>query len=233
MKPLRFNRDKVSQLTWESIYDHATLCAYTEMAGLMHNSHALEKLRDQASYDTGSISAAAIWTIFSTCLYFEPKIAVEVGTFIGKSTLAMAHAMDQSRHEAPKIFTCDFSNNIELNLKTRTHITQFPNQSSTEMFRSLAQRGVRCDVLMLDGRLQKDDSLHLSPLLHEKTVIMLDDFEGIEKGCVNAMGLMQSLSTTHLLVYPPTKEARERRGLHDSCTLGLIVPKSLAEFTNQ
>lgn len=233
MNPLRFNRVNVSHLAWTTIYDNAALFAYTDMPALLSEARATEVLRTQAEYDTGSISVAAIWSIFAACLYFRPQVVAEVGTFIGRTTLALAWAMDHTQREPTEIFTCDISNDIQLRFNVRTRITQFPKQSSTDMFRDLVQRGVRCDILMLDGRLQKDDWTHLPSLLHDKTVIMLDDFEGTEKGCINAMGLMQSLSSTHLLIYPPTNEVLNRRGFADSCTLGMIIPRSLTQFTNQ
>jgi hypothetical protein len=62
---------------------------------------------------------------------------------------------------------------------------------------------------------------------------MLDDFEGIEKGTINAMLLMKSLNKSHFLIYPPTNDTLERRGFLEQCTLAMIIPKSLFYFTNQ
>ena len=233
MEPIRINRAKLSQASWEAIYDHAAPYAFNDMNKLMQKALSLEALRDQADYNTGSISTAAVWSIFAACLYFQPKMVAEVGTFIGKSTLALAAAMDQTGNENLGVFTCDFSNQISLNLDTRTNVTQFPKQSSTDMFAELARQGLRCDLLLLDGRLQDDDLRLLSAILHDQSVMLLDDFEGTEKGCVNAMVLMRSLAETHFLLYPPTREAMQRRGLMDGCTLAMIVPKSLVTFTNQ
>jgi hypothetical protein len=49
----------------------------------------------------------------------------------------------------------------------------------------------------------------------------LDDFEGVEKGVINAANLMRSLMPTHHLVYP-----------YRSLT-AMILPKSMVEFTAQ
>lgn len=233
MEPIRINRAKLSQAAWEVIYDHAAPYAFNDLNQLMLKSQSLESLRKQADYNTGSISTAAVWSIFSACLYFQPKMVAEVGTFIGKSTLALATAMDQGESHTHGVFTCDFSNDIALNFETRTKVTQFPKRSSTDMFSEIAKQGLRCDMLLLDGRLQDEDLRLLSAILHDQSVMLLDDFEGTEKGCVNAMVLMQSLSETHFLIYPPTREALQRRGLLDGCTLAMIVPKSLVAFTNQ
>jgi hypothetical protein len=233
MQPIRINRTRLSTSTWESVFDYSAPYAFTEMGKLMQNALSLEERRSQADYDTGSISTAAVWSIFSACLYFQPKMVAEVGTFIGKSTLAIASAMDLCRHEVFGVFTCDFSNNIGLNLGTRTPIMQFPKQPSTAMFSQMVKDGIRCDILLIDGRLQEADLDLLPSVLHEQSVILLDDFEGTEKGCVNAMVLMQSLSKNHYLIYPPSRQALERRGLMDGCTLAMIVPRSLVAFTNQ
>lgn len=233
MEAIRINRAKLSQASWEAIYDNAAPYVYNEMNKLMSRALSLDTLREQADYNTGSISTAAIWSIFSACLYFQPQMVAEVGTFIGKSTLALAAAMDQVGDETLGVFTCDFSNDIELNLDTRTQVTQFRKQSSTEMFDKLARQGLRCDLLLLDGRLQDKDIGILSAILHDQSVILLDDFEGTEKGCVNAMVLMSSLVETHFLLYPPTRESMQKRGLLDGCTLAMIVPKMLVTFTNQ
>ncbi len=233
MKPIRLNRAKLSQAIWETLFDYSAPYAFMEMQQLMQKSLSLEDRRSQADYNTGSISSATIWSIFAACLYFQPKMVAEVGTFIGKSTLAVTSAMDLCMHEVFGVFTCDFSNDIRLNLDTRTPIMQFPKQPSTKMFAEMVKDGIRCDVLLMDGRFQDEDLKLLPSVLHEQSVILLDDFEGTEKGCVNAMVLMQSLNKSHYLIYPPSRQALERRGLMDGCTLAMIVPRSLVAFTNQ
>jgi hypothetical protein len=233
MDPIRLNRAKLSQAAWDALFDHSAPYAFTDLKGLIQKSLALEELRSQADYNTGSISTAAVWSIFSACLYFKPKVVAEVGTFIGKSTLAIACAMDLSPHEVLGVFTCDYSNDIVLNLNTRTPITQFPKQSSTAMFLEMVKNGITCDILLLDGRLQPADLSLLPSILHEQSIILLDDFEGTEKGCVNAIALMQSLERDFHLIYPPSKKALESRGLLDDCTVAMILPKSLVALTNQ
>jgi hypothetical protein len=69
------------------------------------------------------------------------------------------------------------------------------------MFRTLADKGVKVDLIYLDGRLSQDDFEPLTKIAHEKTVFVLDDFEGIEKGVNNAMMLE---GPGRLLIYPRT-----------------------------
>jgi hypothetical protein len=233
MRPITINRCRLSRVIWEAIFDHSEPYSFNNFNGLFTETLLLEKLREHADYNTGSISTSTIWSIFSACLYFQPKLIAEVGTFIGKSTFAAASAMDLMPHEPLGVFTCDFSNDIKLNLKTRTPIIQFPRKPSTVMFSEIEKTGMRCDMLLLDGRLQDADLPILSSVLYDQSVFLLDDFEGTEKGCVNSMLIMQSLGNTHHLVYPPSSEALLRRGFKDGCTLAMIVPKSLVAFTNQ
>jgi len=230
---IRINRKKLSEAAWTFLLEHSAPYKKTEMEMLFKKSLLLEDLRNQASYNTGSITTATMWSIFSTCLYFQPKMVAEVGTFIGKSTLSIASAMEISRHEAFGIFTCDFSNNISLKFDSRIPVQQFPLQPSTAMFLEMIKNDIRCDVLFLDGRLQGADLNLLPSILHEKSIILLDDFEGVEKGCVNAMVLMQSLGKNYHLIYPPSRHALELQGLVDDCSLAILVPKSLVSFTDQ
>jgi hypothetical protein len=165
--------------------------------------------------------------------YFKPKKIIEVGTFVGKSTLSMLRGMDFSGVTDPKIYTCDFSNDIKLPFGKDNEIVQFPRVSSTGMFEKLHSEGVMCDLLALDGRLQPGDFTLLGSLLHQHSIILLDDFEGVEKGVINGSSLMQPLQKTHTLVYPPSQETLSRFGFFDDCTSALIIPRTAFQLTSQ
>ncbi len=233
MAQIRINRTKLSTIVWESIFENAAHIHADETQLLIKQASTLDILRTNAEYDTGSISTSAIWSIFSACHFFRPVKVAEVGTFIGKSTLSIAWAMDKHHNDQSCIYTCDFSNNINLDLSTKTKVKQYPKLSSTDMFNDIVQKNVSCDVIFLDGRLQNSDYKLLPKLIHPKTVFLLDDFEGIEKGVVNAMVLMQSLDKSHFLIYPPSNDLLNKQGLKDACSIGMIIPKSLISFTNQ
>ncbi len=233
MEKIRINRVRFTDIAWGAVFEHAAVHADTIRAELFQKSVLLDELRAQAAYNTGSIGTGAIWSLFAACLYFKPKTVAEVGTFIGKSTFAMACAMDQVYPEGGQIFTCDFSNKIDLNFATRTQVRQFQLQSSTDMFAKMASENQRCDLLLLDGRLQKEDFSLLSSVLGPETVILLDDFEGTEKGVINAAHLMNSMQDSHYLAYAPSRDLMYRNGLYEGCTIGMIIPRSLVEHTNQ
>ena len=50
--------------------------------------HTLEALRKQADYDTVSICTISAWSLYTVVRNFRPEVILEVGTFIGKSTIA-------------------------------------------------------------------------------------------------------------------------------------------------
>lgn len=233
MEKIRINRARFTEIAWSVIFENAAVHASSLRPELFQKSLSLDDLRQQAAYNTGSIGTGAIWTIFAACLFFKPKSVAEVGTFIGKSTFSMACALDIAYTEGAQIFTCDFSNKIDLQFGTRTQVRQFQMKSSTDMFSVLAEEKKKCDLLLLDGRLQADDFKLLSLILHPESVILLDDFEGTEKGVINALQLMNSLQDTHYLAYPPSRELMLSNGLHEPCTIGMIVPRRLVEHTNQ
>jgi predicted O-methyltransferase YrrM len=124
--------------------------------------------------------------------FFQPKVIAEVGTFIGVSTKTMNLAMER----LVDIYTCDHSNNINLDVP---NIFQYPKRPSFEMFADMVEKGVKVDLVYLDGRLSQEDVEPLSKIIYAETVFVFDDFEGIEKGVTNAM-MVESFSRA--LIYP-------------------------------
>ena len=109
---------------------------------------------------------------------------MEIGTFIGKSSWSMAKAQDDGYIENSYLVTCDFSNDINIPWGGKTKFKQYKKQSSTNM---LQQEKVSPDLVFIDGRMQNEDLILFEKLLHKDTVILLDDFEGVEKGVINYM----------------------------------------------
>lgn len=195
----------------------------TQLAGL-------EALRDQADRNTGSISASAAWCIYSLVRHFRLSRAIEVGTFIGKSTLAMAAAMDDGGHPG-EIFTCDMSNALDLPWTGQTKITQFRSCTSSAMFDQLEGP---FDFAFLDGRIPLEDVARLEQLLALDAIIALDDFEGIEKGVANLFALRQaSRFQSHALMYPCPRPMLERRGFSSLATVAVLLPLSRFHIAGQ
>ena len=233
MQPALIGRRQLSPLVWDLILQSTANLSEYRRVEFYQELDALENLRCHADYNTGSISAATCWCLLSAANYFKPQTIVEIGTFIGKSTLSLLRGMQFSGVQNRRIYTCDFSNDIELPFGADGEVMQFRRQSSTLMLSELHARNLQCDFLALDGRLQQEDFQYLSNILHAKSIILLDDFEGVEKGVANASALMNSLQTTHNLIYPPESDVLRKFTLLDGCTTALIIPRALFTLSNQ
>ena len=211
MNPININRKTLSEIIWKQIEGRGR--------GLGDLFRKLDELREEADYNTGSLDKRDVEDLQDVVFHFGPKTVAEVGTFIGRSTMAIAHSMDVGG----TIYTCDVSNDIKLPKVTGGTIVQYPRTTSTDMFKDLLERKVRVDLFYIDGRLSPMDyALMVHPdLIHPKTVFVLDDFEGVEKGVGNAMLLMQHL-TGYALIYPRWNGKT-----------AILMPGSLLQFTAQ
>lgn len=230
-RSINISRARFSNLAWEVILENAVKHQHRRST-LARIGLDCEHLRSKADYNTGSISNSAMWCIASAALFFEPKVVAEVGTFIGKTTKSVAWAMQS--YGGTDIYTCDASNDIELPKSFGVSITQFPRKPSINMFHYMMNTGMKADMLLLDGRLSPEDIEVLESVTHDNTVILLDDFEGNEKGVANAVHVMTRMKPiTHKLVYPPTAPLLEKHGLVETCSIAMIVPNTLIGWTNQ
>ena len=213
---IRINRTRFSEAVWDNIFEDAKW-REGERRRLNAALLRLNSLRSDADYNTGSITADSGWVYFCIANFFKPKVIAEVGTFIGRTTTAVAWGAKDA-----EIHTCDSSNDIKI--PTYFNIHQYPKKTSTEMFKTLADIGITVDMVILDGRLTPEDGEPLGKIVTYDTVFVLDDFEGVEKGVVNASLLLQSLGQYYHLVYPPK---------HLNTGVAMLVPRKLIEYTNQ
>lgn len=162
-------------------------------------------------------SATAIATLILG-LEMKPEVAFEVGTFIGNTTRPLADT-------CKKVYTCDASNDIPLEL---LDVTQYPKLSSTVALEKFKAEGVKIDLLFLDGRLQPGDIDLLRGLVQPGVVIALDDCYQLEKGMVNvSMLLPAQLAGPSFYVPPPRGEPFAAFGVPGGTTLGLVVPSTM------
>lgn len=193
----------------------------------------LETRRVRMNYNTGSISLSAGVFLFMTANTFKPKIIVEVGTFIGKSTTALALGAGWNDSEDRTIYTVDKDNPCLLpetigNVRIQPH----PRQTSTDMFRALLQAGVKADFLILDGRLQPADLPLMRGITTPETIILLDDYEGIEKGVAN-LQMLGPLIPNHLTL-PPEQDSRLLNfGIVDYHRTAMLMPSNSLIITRQ
>ena len=178
---------------------------------------------------TGSMSLCATKSLWLLAKYFSPRTIVEIGTYIGRSTSALYLG---SRPEIEKLYTCDASFDAWRagHLSDKGDIQYFGKTTSTQMLETLRRDGVVVDLFFIDGRLQEQDIPLIRAVSHEKTVFILDDFEGLEKGVANGLALKGAFASL-LLLSPPHGDLVRR--FSSSHNLALLVPKSAINITPQ
>jgi len=189
MNSIQIGRKRLSEIVWNIIDEKVGDYPHERIEKIVKDQQSLRK---QAEYKTGSVPLDDAEELFRIVTFFKPDAIAEVGTFVGVSTMTMNLAC----HRLVDIYTCDVSNNIDLDVP---NIFQYPNKPSHEMFADMAEKGVKVDLIYLDGRLSQQDVEPLNKIIHDKTVFVMDDFEGTEKGVANAMMLE---SPGRVLVYP-------------------------------
>ena len=167
-----------------------------------------EPLRAKANYNTGSISRTSCLLLRGMTEFYRPRVIVEIGTFIGKSTLSM----NASGH----IYTCDKDNDC---LPSSERITCFPKTKSTTMLAELVKRRIVADFFFFDGRIQADDIAMILALSHSATVYAFDDFYADprkQKGIVNVERLHHVLPQHRLIEPLPGRDT----------TIAVLCPES-------
>jgi len=178
--------------------------------------------------ETGSMSLEATKLLWLLGRYFSPKVVVEVGTYIGRSTAALYMG---ARSGVEKLYTCDatFDAWDPGHLASAGEIEYFGKTTSTQMFEQLVSRGVKADLFFLDGRLQDADLNLLPSMTHTKTVFVLDDFEGLEKGIINGIKL-RDIYPNLMLIRPKGKDSDASQ---ESPPLALLVPPEVLQLSRQ
>jgi hypothetical protein len=209
MNAIQIGRKRLSDIVWGIIDEKVGDFPYERIEKIVEDQ---ESLRSQAEYNTGSVPYDDAVDLYKVVKFFKPDAIAEVGTFIGVSTLTMNLALER----LVDIYTCDHSNDIDLNVP---NIFQYPRIPSHEMFTDMAEKGVKVGLVYLDGRLSQPDIEPLNNILTDKTVFVMDDFEGTEKGVANAMMLE---SPGRMLIYP--REGRKT---------AISIPFSLLQIVSQ
>lgn len=163
---------------------------------------------------TGTISEAACLYLRAVVERVQPKVCIEVGTFIGTSALVLAST-------GAYVYTCDKDNDA---FRSQDRIVSYGKRSSTSMLEQLAG-GTVADLFFFDGRIQLEDVPLILRLSRPGTVYAFDDYEGREKGVINVERLQPNLPGDYVLVPPPT-------GIGLACvtgdtTIALLIPESI------
>lgn len=225
MEVLKINTKYISDGVWEYIYEQTYPYSHSRKQNLYELFRELEQLTIQADYPTGSTSFTTCWNLYSIISSFKVKRVIEIGTYIGRSALTMAHAIDDTLGQGGVIYTCDYSNKIQLPKITTTEVIQYPDTNSCEMLKDLERCNIqKCDMAYIDGSLTSEDLLLLKKILCEKAILVFDDFQGATKGTHNvASVLLSKLFSDYFFFHPPSRNLRERFHLADHSSSALMI----------
>jgi hypothetical protein len=230
----RLNPSVMSQVLWHDVFADLDLEMPPIRARLAHSWEACEATRAHMAYNTGSISPSTGLALYALARKLAPRSVFEVGTFIGKSTVAMALGLEDAGVRDATILTCDLSNDFHLKHTGPTRITGFPRKSSTQALTEAAAQGAQVDLFHFDGRLADADLALVSRIARPNAVYAIDDFEGSEKGVANVAILRaQAALRGHILAYPPDRRLLEEFGLHSRCLTAVLLPAAAFGFTTQ
>lgn len=190
MNDFKIPRIAFSDFFWERIGFGKPLTSAQESA--------CQALYDQADYKTGSLAEHDVWDVSALASAFRPATVCEIGTFVGRSTYALATGMG-----AGLIWTCDASNALDLpSPGNAVTIRQFKKTNSTAMLETAIAEKQRFDLFYVDGRITAQDCDLIGECMNDRSIIVLDDFEGVEKGVANASILLNSIASGCTLIYP-------------------------------
>lgn len=178
-----------------------------------------EPRRQRADYDTGSITEKEAYLLRALVEYLHSRIVIEIGTFIGASTMAMATGLS-----VLAVFTCDYSNDC---LPAIYPVHTYPRQTSTQMLRDLRARQVTADLCFFDGVINAADVTLLKHVTHKGTVYAFHDYNygpklrksgwtTVPRKGIGNVNLLKPRLSRHVLVDPLPET-----------TLALLVPEAL------
>jgi predicted O-methyltransferase YrrM len=234
MKKLWLSEPMISDVFWKALRTSYYASRAQDEASLIAN--ATGPLVDEFPSVAGSISKEGTKMLWLVTRYFSPKNVCEIGTYIGRSALAMAFG---GLDNINQIYTCDgtfdcldleklkknFSDKEKINAIDK--ISYFGKTMSTDMLNTLKNKNIKIDFLFIDGRVSTQDCEILAQILSEDCIILLDDFEGVEKGVSNAL-LLRGLLKGHILLQPEYNEKIEYRGI-----TAMMVPANLLTLSRQ
>lgn len=206
---------------WESLL--STGAAAARHARVQRIIVAAEARRVRADYDTGSITETEAVSLSALAEALHARTVIEVGTFIGTSTEALAAASS-----VKAVYTCDCSNDC---LPQTEKIRTYPKLRSTDMLRRLVALGVCADLCFFDGVLSEEDVDLLRMVTHKRTLYTVHDYnygpkirkkggqvylETMPRKGIGNVQLLHPRLPKHVLVEPA-----------EGTTLAALVPEAL------
>jgi len=209
----------VTTHTWSSFVPSVTRTDWQEE--IRQLTVRAEARRFLADYDTGSILPEEAYQLRALAESLKTEVVIEVGTFVGLSTTALASA---SRVTA--VYTCDASNDcLQATLLIRTHA----KQSSTEMLVALLLQQVKADLFFFDGTLTQADAPYVRRLSHGRTVYAFHDYNHGPKQRLKhgrlSWDIVPRKGIGNVRLLHPSLPSHELVEPLDGTTLALLVPK--------
>jgi predicted O-methyltransferase YrrM len=167
---------------WERLLAASTIAWLAEIRASAVRCEA-RRPGTRKPHKTGTIPEVAALCLRALVERAQPKVCVEVGTFIGTSAIVLAAA-------GAHVYTCDKDNDV---MEASARITCYPKRTSTHMLAGLDGAGVRAQFFFFDGRIQTADLPLLRSIAAPGAVYAFDDFEGQEKGVINVDRLRPAL----------------------------------------
>jgi len=124
--------------------------------------------RSKADYNTGSIAWMEAYQLCALATHIGAKVVIEVGTFVGTSTYALALA-----ECVEDVYTCDASNDC---CPSTDRVHTHPFTASQDMLIGLLKKRVSADLCFFDGHLSNEDVNALRVLTHDRTVFAFHDY---------------------------------------------------------
>lgn len=236
MRSININPSDLSHIFWKKILDHSFLKQNTIIDNFFLKIDGLDNLRKNSDYNTGSITSTTAWLLYALTFYFQPKLILEVGSFIGKSTFSMALAAENYDENGDvEIHCCDHSNEIIFPQISKTKIFQYHKTSSTDMMK-IIDRDKIFNFIHLDGRLQNNDYDLMMSRLDENSIFIFDDFEGGEKGVANFLNLLTNKIVSwnsYCLVYPINYRISQKYKLIEPSNTAILLPIKYLKVSRQ
>ena len=233
MSKLWLSEGMIAESFWKSL--RASTLGHEASSDAREICSVTAPIVDKFPAIAGSIDQKSCESLWLITKYFSPRFVLEVGTYIGRSTLCITFG---GRATIEKIYTCDgtfdcldFSDlkdrvgNLE-KTKAMDNIRYFGKTMSHEVLEVVIRENMIVDMVFIDGRISTKDCDLLLKILSPSAVIVLDDFEGVEKGVVNAM-MLRGYLKQHILLEPE---------IHNDGKKGnqaLLIPSSNLSLSRQ
>ena len=233
MSKLWISEKMISRCFWQSIRSSIYFEEATNDANFIASVTAPKV--DEFPSIAGSISKVSSRYLWLLTKYFSPKSVIEIGTYIGRSTLAISFGGQESIED---VYTCDGTydclnfNDYKTGELPREkancidRIRYHGKTMSTDLLGKILESNKKVDMVFIDGRISNEDCKILAKVMNNNCVIVLDDFEGVEKGVVNAMMLRNAFKGM-ILVEPAVEE---------NCEVGnlaILVPSANLTLSRQ